>query len=824
VSSANARAVLNPIIFAPVTVQIDDNTVASCRATRGGFTLDVTFTQQPVGILLRGWEVQSTLAGSSADGVVTKGDTLVRVGIHDVRRWGERPGSGAATAVMEAMRGVSPLNPLHLRFFRAAPTHARSAMPAWAAEALAGAYSHELTGVPSPSPAAAAAAPATPPATAASTQSDGMTATAVAAALAAAAPPTPPAASVPSAAGTPSATVATPPGPAAPPNPTLAVVMGDVSRLRRAQSRRDVGSLVTAALAADALAAGGDGVAAPAAAAAAPAAAAPAPAAAAAAPAVVWEPIPRTTPSGALVTVRQVPTEVAAHVMEEDAGVLSRNLAAGVTAAAAAGHDNLDLVLPPGTDYRTLPSHVEDVVIDVTFTVKPFGILLAGGTAVAGIVNRTQAADALQAADEIVALGGLYVWSPEVRRVGGISQVLAQAASRVSADHPFTITFLRRGLAKLPVFDVMNTVEPAAMPRTFAAYAAEFAAAEAAAAAAAAPAAAAPAAVAAAAPAAAPAAAVAATTAAVTTSTATTAAAPAVVGTTQAPTLPLAAAPAAPAPAVTTQAPTFAPAGATTTAAAPVLPAKAGARMRRQLTSSGDDALTAAAESVAEPPAAEPAVEAAAAGATGTASESVPARRHGAGGAVDTTLSGMVTMEGGEVEGDGRPGDTLASTSFLSGAAALFNSAASGGGAAAAAAPSVAAVAPSFTVLTSPTAAAASGPGRRGHRRDYTGSDIGAGWGAGGGDTAAAMVDAAAVPHETAVQEVVASFTSFPYFIKLAGGAVDPATGAPMGAYVSQVRACAGHPHTSAAPHTVRSSTHPRHACRSRAARRLPRC
>lgn len=36
---------------------------------------------------MQGLEVQSTLAGSAADGVVAAGDQLVRVGIHDVRHW-----------------------------------------------------------------------------------------------------------------------------------------------------------------------------------------------------------------------------------------------------------------------------------------------------------------------------------------------------------------------------------------------------------------------------------------------------------------------------------------------------------------------------------------------------------------------------------------------------------------------------------------------------------------------------------------------------------------------------------------------------------------
>jgi hypothetical protein len=44
---------LNPAVFAPITVQLDDNTVASCRATRGGYTMDITFTAQPVGVLLK---------------------------------------------------------------------------------------------------------------------------------------------------------------------------------------------------------------------------------------------------------------------------------------------------------------------------------------------------------------------------------------------------------------------------------------------------------------------------------------------------------------------------------------------------------------------------------------------------------------------------------------------------------------------------------------------------------------------------------------------------------------------------------------------------
>lgn len=52
-TTAPGRVEFNPTVFAPVTVQIDDNTVASCRATRSGYMIDVTFTTQPVGILLK---------------------------------------------------------------------------------------------------------------------------------------------------------------------------------------------------------------------------------------------------------------------------------------------------------------------------------------------------------------------------------------------------------------------------------------------------------------------------------------------------------------------------------------------------------------------------------------------------------------------------------------------------------------------------------------------------------------------------------------------------------------------------------------------------
>jgi hypothetical protein len=44
---------------------------------------------------MQGLVVQSTLAGSAADGIVERGDMLVRVGIYDVRNWNGRGPSPA---------------------------------------------------------------------------------------------------------------------------------------------------------------------------------------------------------------------------------------------------------------------------------------------------------------------------------------------------------------------------------------------------------------------------------------------------------------------------------------------------------------------------------------------------------------------------------------------------------------------------------------------------------------------------------------------------------------------------------------------------------
>jgi len=37
---------VNPIVFAPIVVQIDEDTVASCRAARGGYTIDVSASER----------------------------------------------------------------------------------------------------------------------------------------------------------------------------------------------------------------------------------------------------------------------------------------------------------------------------------------------------------------------------------------------------------------------------------------------------------------------------------------------------------------------------------------------------------------------------------------------------------------------------------------------------------------------------------------------------------------------------------------------------------------------------------------------------------
>jgi hypothetical protein len=178
-----------------------------------------------------------------------------------------------------------------------------------------------------------------------------------------------------------------------------------------------------------------------------------------------WVPTPKVTTNGALITVRSAPAEVRMALQAQDASIKIANENAAQYIASRDGR-HLDAVLPPDTDYRFMPLHTEDVVIDVTFTAKPFGILLASGHLVAGLVNGSQAADALQPDDEIIAAGGHYVWSTEVQAQGGIAPLLAAAATDVSLHKPFTISFLRRSVPRMPMLAPEAPPSPGKMPRT----------------------------------------------------------------------------------------------------------------------------------------------------------------------------------------------------------------------------------------------------------------------------------------------------------------------------------------------------------------------
>jgi hypothetical protein len=81
-----AVAIPDPSIFAPITVELDANTVASVRRCRNGYTLDVTFTATPVGVVLTHNVVSGTEPGSYGEGIVGPGDELLRIGIHNVPR------------------------------------------------------------------------------------------------------------------------------------------------------------------------------------------------------------------------------------------------------------------------------------------------------------------------------------------------------------------------------------------------------------------------------------------------------------------------------------------------------------------------------------------------------------------------------------------------------------------------------------------------------------------------------------------------------------------------------------------------------------------
>jgi len=81
-----AVAIPDPSIFAPITVELDANTVASVRRCRNGYTLDVTFTATPVGVALTHNVVSGTEPGSYGEGIVGPGDELLRIGIHNVPR------------------------------------------------------------------------------------------------------------------------------------------------------------------------------------------------------------------------------------------------------------------------------------------------------------------------------------------------------------------------------------------------------------------------------------------------------------------------------------------------------------------------------------------------------------------------------------------------------------------------------------------------------------------------------------------------------------------------------------------------------------------
>ena len=116
------------------------------------------------------------------------------------------------------------------------------------------------------------------------------------------------------------------------------------------------------------------------------------------------------------------------------------------------------------------PDGPRDVLIDVAFTSRPFGVLLSGVT-VAAVVEGGHCEGILLPGDELVALGGDYVWValPSNRAVAGSLQVrmtcsaaqqvacfsccplplrLPQSASmRASPETPYVLTFLRRSAA-----------------------------------------------------------------------------------------------------------------------------------------------------------------------------------------------------------------------------------------------------------------------------------------------------------------------------------------------------------------------------------------
>ena len=82
-------------------------------------------------------------------------------------------------------------------------------------------------------------------------------------------------------------------------------------------------------------------------------------------------------------------------------------------------------------------------LLDVACSARPFGLRLRG-TVVDSVHPGGHCAGAVLPGDELVAVGGEYVWAAAVERHADIGAALAEAAADVSLGHPFTLTFLRR--------------------------------------------------------------------------------------------------------------------------------------------------------------------------------------------------------------------------------------------------------------------------------------------------------------------------------------------------------------------------------------------
>ena len=86
-----------------------------------------------------------------------------------------------------------------------------------------------------------------------------------------------------------------------------------------------------------------------------------------------------------------------------------------------------------------------DILIDVAFTQRPFGVLLSGVT-VAAVVGAGQCDGVLLPGDELVALGGDYVWTA-VTSSRAVAGALQAASLTASPERPYVLTFLRRAAA-----------------------------------------------------------------------------------------------------------------------------------------------------------------------------------------------------------------------------------------------------------------------------------------------------------------------------------------------------------------------------------------